>query len=115
MRSAPATFRLLLVSVVLPAVFVAIDQAALRFGAANRWSPATGVTVGSWFVVQTALLSFLAGSKLPHWGWRLLLLGWSLVLVNLLNLLAGRQLDVGKGGLQRADHAFAGFAPRGSP
>ncbi|HVA49474.1 MAG TPA: hypothetical protein VNH11_24115 [Pirellulales bacterium] len=84
MRSPSATVRLLLVSVVLPAVFVALDQAALRFGAAHRWSPATGVAVGSWFVVQTALLSFLAGLKLPHWGWRLLLLGWSLVLVNLL-------------------------------
>lgn len=84
MRSPTATVRLLLASVILPAVFVSVDEAALRFGAAHRWSPATGVAVGSWFVVQTATLSILAGSRLPHWGWRLLLLGWSLLLVNLL-------------------------------
>lgn len=82
---APAiTFRLLSVSVVMPAIFVGLDQAALAFGAAYRWSPVAGVSVCTWFTLQTGLLSYLAGSKLPNWGWRFLLLGWSQVLVNLL-------------------------------
>jgi hypothetical protein len=84
MRTPVITFRLLLISIGMPAIFVALDQAALGYGAANRWSPATGVAISSWLVAQAALLSFIAGAKLPNWGWRLLLLGWSLVLVNLL-------------------------------
>lgn len=83
--SAPAiTVRLVLVSVVLPALFVASDQAALRYAGKHGWSPISGVVVCTWFTLQTAVLSHLAGGKLPNWGWRLLLLGWSLVLVNFL-------------------------------
>lgn len=84
MRSPTISLRLLLVSVALPAVVVALDDFALRFGAAHRWSAVPGVAVSSWFVVQMAVLSYLAGSKLPSWGWRLLLVCWMLVLVNLL-------------------------------
>jgi hypothetical protein len=92
MRAPANIFRLVFVSVALPAVFVALDDAALRYGSAHNWSPATGVTVCSLFVVQTALLSYLAGAQLTNWGWRLLLLGWSLVLVNLL-LATGATVD----------------------
>lgn len=91
MRSPTIALRLLLIGVALPIVFVAIDEAALRYGAAYRWQPAVGVEISSWFVAQTALLSYLTGRLLPHWGWRLLLLGWCLVLVNL--LLATGALD----------------------
>jgi hypothetical protein len=83
MRSTVLSMRLLIISVVLPAVVVGLDQLALRLGAAGDWSPAVGVAVTGLFVVQTALICFLAGS-LPTWKWRFLLLGWSILLVNLL-------------------------------
>lgn len=84
MRHPVITFRLAFVSVVLPIALVALDDATLRYGSIHNWTPATGVAISSLFVVQTALLSYLAGVLLSNWGWRLLLLGWSLLLVNLL-------------------------------
>lgn len=77
----------------LPAVVVLSDDAALRFGDNCRWSTAVSLGAFGWFVCQTAVLSYVAGWKLPNWPWRLLLLGWTLVLVNL--LLAASSMNAG--------------------
>ncbi|HUY91975.1 MAG TPA: hypothetical protein VMV10_24760 [Pirellulales bacterium] len=85
--------RLLPPAIVLPALVVLSDEGALRLGASCRWSTTATLGVFGWFVFQTALLSYVAGWKLPNWPWRLLLLGWTLVLVNL--LLTASSLDAG--------------------
>lgn len=68
----------------LPALVVLSDEAVLRAASANRWSTASNLYVLAWFVFQTGLLSYVAGWRLPTWPWRLLLLGWTLLLVDLL-------------------------------
>jgi hypothetical protein len=88
-----STLRLLAPAMLLPALVVLSDEAALRLGESRRWSTTATLAVFAWFVFQTALLSYVAGWKLPNWPWRLVLLGWSLVLVNL--LLAASSLGAG--------------------
>lgn len=87
------TLRLLVPAMLLPALVVLSDEAVLRFGDSYRWSTSAGVGAFSWFVFQTALLSYVAGTRLPSWPWRLLLLGWTLVLVGL--LLSASSLNAG--------------------
>lgn len=77
----------------LPALVVLSDEAVLRFGDRYRWSMVVAVGAFSWFIFQTALLTYVAGTRLPSWPWRLLLLGWTLVLVNL--LLAASSMNAG--------------------
>lgn len=84
MDAKQAALRLLLPAMVLPAVIVLSDEWALRLASAKGWSAAATFGVLVWFVVQTALLSYVAGWRLPNWPWRLVLLGWALLLVNLL-------------------------------
>ena len=78
------TLRLLLPAMLLPACVAFSDEVVLKLASANRWSSMAVLAVLAWFVFQTALLSYVAGSKLPTWSWRLLVLGWTLVLINLL-------------------------------
>jgi len=87
------TLRLLVPAMLLPALVVLSDEAVLRFGDSYRWSTSAGVGAFSWFVFQTALLSYVVGTRLPSWPWRLLLLGWTLVLVGL--LLSASSLNAG--------------------
>lgn len=75
--------RLLVASVALPALVVAIDDRALAYAEARRWPDPLMAILYTWFVVQIGWLSAAAGRWLPHWGWRLLIVGWSLLLINL--------------------------------
>ncbi|HEX5443482.1 MAG TPA: hypothetical protein VFW87_06625 [Pirellulales bacterium] len=77
------SFRLLLASVALPVLVAAIDHRALDYAAAHRWRHLVVAALFSWFVIQVGLLSFTAGRLSPNWGWRLLIVGWSLLLINL--------------------------------
>lgn len=75
--------RLLLASVALPALVVTIDDRALAYAEARRWPDALMAVLYAWFVVQIGMLSYTAGRLLQNWGWRLLIVGWSLLLINL--------------------------------
>lgn len=79
-----ATLRLLPPAMILPVCVVLSDEAALRRASACRWSRGATLCLLAWFVFQTALLSYVAGAKLPTWPWRLIVSGWTLLLVNLL-------------------------------
>ncbi len=76
--------RLLLVSVLLPATVVAADSLALSHAQSQSWSTEATLVVFGLFLAQVALLAHLAGRCLPNWPWRLLVLGWSAVVVDLL-------------------------------
>jgi len=84
MASRNPSIRLVLASVVLPALVVAADEALLAFAYQHRWSVPTTLAVLGWFVAQTGLLCYVAGKWLPNWGWRLVVLFWSMLLINLL-------------------------------
>jgi hypothetical protein len=56
MASHPISFRLLLASVVLPALVVVADQMLLGLAEQHRWSVPTRLAVMGWFVVQTAMV-----------------------------------------------------------
>lgn len=84
MPSRLLSIRVVLASVVLPALVVAADEAMLAFAYQHRWSAPTTLAVLGWFVVQTGMLSYVAGRWLPNWGWRLVVLCWSMLLINLL-------------------------------
>jgi hypothetical protein len=77
------SMRLVFASVVLPAVVVVADEAVLALAIKHRWSVSSVLAVFAWFVVQTGLLSYVAGCWLSNWGWRLVVLCWSMLLVNL--------------------------------
>lgn len=79
-----STLHLLLPAMVLPVCVVLSDEAAVHLASASGWSQQATLSVLAWFVLQTALLSHVAGAKLPTWRWRLILLGWTLLLVNVL-------------------------------
>ncbi|HXT59275.1 MAG TPA: hypothetical protein VN699_11610 [Pirellulales bacterium] len=79
-----STLRLLLPAMVLPVCVVLSDEAAVHLASASGWSQQATLSVLAWLVLQTALLSHVAGAKLPTWPWRLILLGWTLLLVNAL-------------------------------
>ena len=76
--------RLVLVSAFFPALVVAVDEALLAFAFEHHWSVPTTLAVLGWFVAQTSMLSYVAGKWLPNWGWRLVVLCWSMLLINLL-------------------------------
>jgi hypothetical protein len=82
--SRPLSIRFALASVVLPAVAVVSDEATLAFAHQHRWSVPTTLTVFSLFVGQTGILTYVAGKWLPNWSWRLVVLCWSMLLINLL-------------------------------
>ncbi len=84
MGTAAISVRLLSVSVLLPAVAIALDAFLLDRATQLGWS--TSATLAAFVLLwaQTALLSWSAGRWLPNWPWRLLVLGWSTVVVNLL-------------------------------
>jgi hypothetical protein len=71
-------------SVFMPAAVVAADQFLLTKASDDRWAWQTTVIVLAWFVVQTGLLSYVAGLWLRNWRWRLLVLCWALLLINLM-------------------------------
>lgn len=73
---------LLLASMVIPAAILALGDVALRSAAANPRSSAAALSLTSWFVIQTALISYLAGSESLGRGWRLMLLDRTIILVN---------------------------------
>jgi hypothetical protein len=76
--------RLLLAGVLLPAVIVAADSLLLDRAVQLGWPPAATLCVFALFLGQTALLSWTAGRWLPSWPWRLLVLWWSTLVLNLL-------------------------------
>jgi hypothetical protein len=82
--SRPLSIRFVLASVILPALAVVSDEAMLAFAHQHRWSVPTTLTVFSLFVGQTGILTYVAGKWLPNWGWRLVVLCWSMLLINLL-------------------------------
>lgn len=77
-----ALLRLLAVGIGLPAVLVVSDQLLLAVadtGREDAW-PAFFV----WLVVQTGLMSLAAGKWLDRWFWRIIVLTWTLLLLNVL-------------------------------
>lgn len=76
--------RLLSVSVLLPAVAIALDAWLLHRATQLGWPTSATLAVFVLLLAQTALLSWSAGRWLPNWSWRLLVLGWSTATVNLL-------------------------------
>ncbi len=76
--------RLLLVCVVVPAAIVAADSLALSAAQSRFWSTQVTLVVFALFLIQVSLMSYLAGRYLPNWLWRLLVLGWSAAVIDLL-------------------------------
>jgi hypothetical protein len=74
--------RLLLVGVALPALISWLDQWAFREADQKQWSAESALWLYGIFVAQTALMSWAAGRLLDHWGWRLLIVGWVLAMVD---------------------------------
>ena len=74
--------RLLLVVVALPALIAPLDRWAFREADRLFWAPDISLWLYGLFVAQTAVVSWAAGRFLDHWGWRLLVLTWVLVMVN---------------------------------
>jgi hypothetical protein len=79
-----SVLRLLLISVVVPAGVVAADSIALPAANSQFWSTQATLVVFALFLVQVSVLSYLAGHYLPNWPWRLLVLGWSAAVIDLL-------------------------------
>jgi hypothetical protein len=69
---------------VLPTVIVAADSAILKVAGSSHWSTASACGAFALFLAQGSAASYAAGRWLPGWPWRLLLLGWLAVLVDLL-------------------------------
>ncbi len=82
MRSLDSWPRLVLLAVVLPAAYAALDWALLRGTPRNRGSVEIVVTYGV-FVVQVALLAWLVGWGLKHPLLRWAVFVWTLLLINL--------------------------------
>src|SRR3569623_328100 len=104
MRTSAISVRLLAVSVLLPAVAIALDAFLLDRATQLGWS--TSATLAAFVLLwgETALLSWAAGRWLPNWPWRLLVLGWSTVVVNLLLYSVA---IVGRSGWQNMAHLLA--------
>lgn len=84
MQATPFSWRVLIAAVFLPAAIAGADQLGIEFANSQRWQwPATVLIFGG-FMLQTALLAQTIGLWLPNWRWRLGVLGWALVLTNLL-------------------------------
>jgi hypothetical protein len=93
MPSRPLSIRFVFASVILPALAVISDEVMLSFAFQQRWSVPTTLAVFGLFVGQTGMLTYVAGKWLPNWGWRLVVLCWSMLLIN---LLLGHAVSVGK-------------------
>lgn len=84
MQRNPFSWRVLTAAVVLPAVIAGADQLGIEFANSHRWQWQATVLIFGGFMLQTALLAQTIGLWLPNWRWRLGVLGWALVLTNLL-------------------------------
>ena len=82
MFSLSGGMRLFFVALALPAVISLVDQIAFRWADKAQWSAESSLWLYGLFVGQTALLCWAAGRFLDHWGWRLLIVGWVLAMVN---------------------------------
>ncbi|HVX14119.1 MAG TPA: hypothetical protein VHC22_23235 [Pirellulales bacterium] len=80
----PTQLRLLLVCAFLPLVVGAVDSAVLSMAGSSHWSGEMTFGVLALFLVQASAVSYAAGRWLPNWNWRLLLLGWLTLRVDLL-------------------------------
>jgi hypothetical protein len=76
--------RLLLICGLLPTVIVVADSAVLAAAGSANWTRASAFSVFALFLAQGSAVSYAAGRWLPGWSWRLLLLGWLTILVDLL-------------------------------
>jgi hypothetical protein len=74
--------KLFLVAVALPAAITLLDRVAFRYADQEHWSIESSLLLYGLFVVQTALLCWAAGRLLDHWGWRILVVGWVLAMVD---------------------------------
>lgn len=74
--------RLFIVAVALPVAITLVDRRAFDYADARQWSATSSLWLYGLFVGQTALLSWTAGRFLDGWGWRLLVVGWVLAMVD---------------------------------
>ena len=84
MQSYSLSLRLLFVSVLLPAIIVSADSAMLSAAGSSAWSAQSTLTAFALFLAQASAMSCAAGRWLTDWRWRLLVLGWLTILVDLL-------------------------------
>jgi hypothetical protein len=84
MESRSGIWRLVFVSVLLPAMIVSADYATLSVAGASHWSTEITLWTFALFLVQASAVSYAAGHWLADWRWRLLLLVWLSLLVDLL-------------------------------
>ncbi|HET6880264.1 MAG TPA: hypothetical protein VFI31_08920 [Pirellulales bacterium] len=84
MRSRIPIRRLMLVGVLLPAMIVSADSATLSAAGSSHWSAGASLWTFFLFLAQASALSYASGRWLDDWRWRLLLLVWLSVLVDLL-------------------------------
>ena len=109
MLSRSTRLRLVLVSVLLPSVIVVADSAVLSMAGASHWSSASAFAAFALFLAQGSAVGYAAGRWLPGWSWRLLLLGWLTILVDLLLYTASVVSGGGGDYDARADLLVFGF------
>ncbi len=78
-----APLRLFAVGLGIPLVLIVSDEWLIAWASAGN-SKGLWVALFVWLVAQTALMSFAAGKWLPNWRWRLIVLTWTLLLLNIL-------------------------------
>jgi hypothetical protein len=78
----PSRWRLVATALFLPSLIACADQLALGLVHASRWAWLPTLFMFVLLVAQSFMLSYFVGRWLPNWHWRLGVLGWAVVLVN---------------------------------